>query len=303
MTPIQKAFLSLEGLSVGDAFGQMFFMPDDEASRNINAKVLPNSPWYLTDDTIMSIGVIETLEEHDKIDPDFLASRFATNYTRNPRRGYGGMAHHILQAFVKGEDWRTVAPSVFDGGGSYGNGAAMRAAPIGAYFAEQPEKIITQAKLSAAVTHSHRDGIAGAVAVAAVAGWIIRNGPVTSEDGIKILEYALECVGPGDTKNGIAKALSLPFSYSIKTAVSVLGNGEMLAASDTVPLALWCVAKHINDYTKALWTTVSALGDRDTTCAIVGSLVALNRGVTIPTEWTAARESLTNWESSDEVWS
>jgi len=304
MTAIQNALISLDGLSVGDAFGQMFFVPDEKAIRNIESRIMPSSPWYLTDDTIMSIGVIETLEKHGKIDPDFLASRFASNYTRNPRRGYGGMAHHILQALVKGENWRTVAPAVFDGSGSYGNGAAMRAAPIGAYFADQPKKLIEQAKSSAAVTHSHQDGIAGAVAVAAVAGWIIRNGPVSSKDGYKILEYAIECVDSGDTKNGIAKALSLPFSYSIKTAVSVLGNGEMLSASDTVPFALWCVARHITDYSDALWTTVSALGDRDTTCAIVGSLVALNHEVTsVPDHWIKSRESLTDWESCDEVWS
>ena len=70
-----------------------------------------------------------------------------------------------------------------------------------------------------------------------------------------------------------------------------------------VPFALWCAARHISDYPEALWTTVSALGDRDTTCAIVGGLVALNSGARgIPTDWLEARESLSDWETSDEKW-
>lgn len=303
MNPLQQARIALEGLSVGDAFGQMFFINEEEAFEMIHAKNAPSGPWYLTDDSIMSLGVLETLETCGEIDPDVLASRFAENYSRNPRRGYGGMAHHILQAFARGEDWRKVAPGVFDGSGSFGNGAAMRAAPLGAYFSSEPELIVSQAERSARVTHSHPDGIAGAVAVASVAGWIVRNAPVSSGEGMRMLRYAFEMTGAGQTKDGIAKALALPFSYSIDTAVSVLGNGHALAAFDTVPIALWFAARHITDFEEALWATVSALGDRDTTCAIVGGLVALNTGVTgIPAIWLEARESLSDWESSDEKW-
>lgn len=303
MNQLQQAKVALEGLSVGDAFGQMFFISEDDALEVVRAKKAPPGPWYLTDDSIMSLGVLETLEACGEIDPDVLAARFAENYIRNPRRGYGGMAHHILQAFARGEDWRKVAPGVFDGSGSFGNGAAMRAAPLGAYFSNDPERVVAQAVRSARVTHSHPDGIAGAVAVASVAGWIVRNSPVSSGDGIRLLEYAFEMTGAGQPRDGIAKALSLPFSYSIDTAVSALGNGHALAAFDTVPIALWCAARHITDFEEALWATVSALGDRDTTCAIVGGLVALNTGVPgIPADWLEARESLSDWESSDEKW-
>jgi len=117
------------------------------------------------------------------------------------------------------------------------------------------------------------------------------------------MKYILDILPDGDTRSGIVKAISLPFSYSIKTAVSVLGNGHQLAAFDTVPLSLWLVARHINEFEEALWETVSALGDRDTTCAIVGGLVALKTGVEgIPPQWLACRESLSEWESSDETW-
>ena len=45
-----------------------------------------------------------------------------------------------------------------------------------------------------------------------------------------------------------------------------------------MPFALWCAARHIDNYEEALWATVSGLGDRDTTCAIVGGVVTLATG-------------------------
>ena len=59
----------------------------------------------------------------------------------------------------------------------------------------------------------------------------------------------------------------------------MLGNGSRITAPDTVPFALWCAARHIDDYAEALWTTVSAGGDNDTNCAIVGGIVVLANGL------------------------
>jgi ADP-ribosylglycohydrolase len=42
-----------------------------------------------------------------------------------------------------------------------------------------------------------------------------------------------------------------------------------------------------------MWSTVSGLGDRDTTCAIVGGIVALSAGrESIPEAWLKAREPI-----------
>ena len=48
MSGIERAWLSLDGLSVGDAFGQRFFMPTDEALRRIARRELPETPWPYT---------------------------------------------------------------------------------------------------------------------------------------------------------------------------------------------------------------------------------------------------------------
>lgn len=51
---------------------------------------------------------------------------------------------------------------LFYGQGSYGNGAAMRVAPLGAYFADDLALATQQARLSAEVTHAHAEGLIGA---------------------------------------------------------------------------------------------------------------------------------------------
>jgi ADP-ribosylglycohydrolase len=76
-------------------------------------------------------------------------------------------------------------------------------------------------------------------------------------------------------------------------AAGILGCGLRVTAPDTVPFALWCAARHLEDYVEALWATVSGLGDRDTTCAMVGGVVALATGrEAIPADWLDAREPL-----------
>jgi len=73
MNSFERAELALEGLSVGDAFGQMFFGKEDIMLTMIECRALPSPPWYLTDDSIMSIGVLETLRERKRVDSDYLA--------------------------------------------------------------------------------------------------------------------------------------------------------------------------------------------------------------------------------------
>jgi len=52
-------------------------------------------------------------------------------------------------------------------------------------------------------------------------------------------------------------------------------------------------ARHLSDYQEAMWTTVSARGDIDTNCAIVGGIVALYVGAEgLPDLWRQAREPL-----------
>jgi ADP-ribosylglycohydrolase len=83
---------------------------------------------------------------------------------------------------------------------------------------------------------------------------------------------------------------------SVMQAVSVLGNGSTVTAQDTVAFTLWCAGEQLGNYEEAMWLTASGMGDVDTTCAIVGGIVAGYVGMEgIPQAWIEAREPLPEW--------
>jgi ADP-ribosylglycohydrolase len=283
MMTIKDALLSLEGLSVGDAFGECFYAYPAEM---IARRELPPGPWRWTDDTQMALSIVAVLREHGRIDQDALMADFARRYQKSPWRGYGAGAARLLRRVGRGADWREEAPALFDGG-SFGNGGAMRAAPIGGFYAGDPKRAAGQALLSAQVTHAHPEGQAGAVAIAAAGAIAAAEG---RPDGEAFIRETLAYIPGGLTRSGVELALEIP-PGDFGTAVQRLGTGAQISAQDTVPFCLWCAAYNLDDYEAALWRTVSGLGDRDTTCAIVGGIVALSsRGV--PEEWVRRREPL-----------
>lgn len=283
MTSLQNANLSLVGLSVGDAFGELFF---SRQPFNITNQDLPKATWRWTDDTHMALSIVETLKVHGHIHQDELATAFAKRFVHEPWRGYAGGAVRLLQQIANGADWRTASPALFNGG-SYGNGGAMRAAPIGGYFFNDLERAATEAGASAEVTHAHPEGQAGAIAVAVAAALAANE---AHPSGRAFLEQVLQFVPEGETKQGIERALNIQ-PDELFQARHVLGTGGLVTAQDTVPFCLWSAAHHLHSYEEALWHTAKGLGDVDTTCAIVGGIVALS-AKEIPQLWLERREPL-----------
>lgn len=277
----QRTLISLAGLSTGDAFGEMFF---SMSPTTIGARKLPPGQWRWTDDTHMALSIVDVLFESGGIDPDALARCFAERYTDQPWRGYGGGARYLLSLLAQGADWRVEAPALF-GTGSYGNGGAMRAAPVGAYFAGDPERAAEEAQLAASVTHAHPEGQAGAIAVAVAAAILRADGPT----GTEFLRQVRTFTPASVISERIEEATRID-SVAREQAARELGTGQQIAAFDTVPYCLWIVAHHAQSFETALWSTVAGLGDRDTTCAIVGGVVAMVEPP--PAEWLERREPL-----------
>lgn len=296
---LSRAALCLQGLSCGDAFGERFFLPDAVATSLIEQRAIPAPPWFFTDDTVMALSILETLAEHREINQDSLARSFAVRY--DPGRGYGSGMHKLLAILRRQHQaWRTEASALFRGEGSYGNGSAMRVGPLGAYFADNAAKIIEQARLSSVLTHTHTEAVAGALAVALATGLACRmkesGQPI---DGYGFLKQIHQHTPESYVRKGIQKAMDLPPEATVEAATARLGNGSGVTAPDTVPFALWCAAGHLNNYEEALWTTVRGLGDRDTTCAIVGGIVVMYAGLEgIPPDWLEHREQVPEWVSS-----
>ncbi|MFI0407809.1 ADP-ribosylglycohydrolase family protein [Actinomadura sp. 3N508] len=275
---------SLVGLSVGDAFGDQFFL---HANRHLTAADVPAPPWEWSDDTEMACSVVDCLHRYGRIDQDALATSFATRMDIGRR--YGAGALELLERVRDGHPWRIASAESFGGNGSFGNGAAMRVAPLGAYYSGDPARAAGEAMLQAEITHSHAEGIAGAIAVAVAA---------SIGDAGTMIEAALDHVPGTYVRRGLERARTLE-KATHEQAARTLGNGSRITAQDTVPFALWAAARYLDDYSAGVRACVAVGGDMDTTAAIVGGIIAAHTGTDgIPSEWLDFREPLPGWLES-----
>jgi ADP-ribosylglycohydrolase len=303
MEPIEAARVSLLGLAVGDAFGAMLEdYGGDLARRAAKRLISMKRPWRWTDDTAMALSIVEQLERCGAIEPDALGAAFAHRFVREPGRGYGAGAATLLARVAAGGSSREEAAALFGGQGSYGNGAAMRAAPNGAFFAPDLPRVRDEALLSAAPTHAHPDGAAGAVAVA-IAAALARTGAVARGE---LLAEVARWTPESRVRDKLRRAAALGLGFDVQLAGEELGTGSNISAHDTVPFGIWVAARHLDSYEDALWTVTAHPGlalsisgttfsavDRDTLGAIVGGIVACATGPGgIPLLWREATESL-----------
>ena len=224
------------GAIIGDIVGSIY-----EADP-IKTKDFPlfHPAATFTDDTVCTLAVADCLVSGG----DF--ARYLRGYVRSyPDRGYGQM--FLEWAFADG------APAY----GSWGNGAAMRVAPI-AYAANTLDAAIDLARQSASVSHDHPEAIKGAQAV--VAGVFM----------------ALS----GESAPTIRHRISDKFEYDLSPSVDAIRPTYSFDVScqGTVPQAIIC-ALDAEDFEDALRNAISLGGDADTLACIAGSLAEVLYGI------------------------
>ncbi len=285
-TQHQLAFQCLRSLSIGDAFGESFFGETELMLEHIRQRTIPDTSWEFTDDTIMSIAIYQQLVQHDGIQQDELAALFVKNHDIDPMRGYGAGARKMLREISEGQNWKDLAENAFEGMGSKGNGSAMRAGPIGAYFHDDLARVKRECILSATVTHTHQEAVNGAIAVgiatALATKYSLGKQNIQPSSFIEeIMSHLEHCT----VRSRLHRSVSMHRDTHTDTLRKLLGNGSQIMAEDTVPFAIWCAAHYLDDFEKAMWKSVSVLGDRDTIAAIVGSIVGMFSYASIPSKW------------------
>ncbi|WP_144281308.1 ADP-ribosylglycohydrolase family protein [Chryseobacterium echinoideorum] len=287
---------SLMGISIGDAFGESFFGEENIIGTYIDQRIIPESTLDFTDDTIMAIAIFKSLEKFGKINQDFLAEEFTKNYYLDINRGYGPSMHQYFRTVKNGENWKEVSYSKFEGQGSMGNGGAMRASVIGAYFYDDFAKLKLNAEFSCEVTHANKEAIEGTKAIALAAAFSVQEKlgliKLNQQEFIQKIQDELN---DSDMKSKLNKALYLEGNPSIELLVKTLGSGIKMTAQDTVPIVIWMLSRYRNHFEECLWNTVSALGDRDTNCAMAGGVSILCCNENTTPNWI---EDVEKWNNS-----
>ncbi len=255
----------LLGLALGDALGGKFEAQSADAIRARFPTVAhliayPQEEIWYTDDTQMAIGVAETLVAHGQIIEQRLCEAFVANYV--PSRGYGRRARAILEAMEEGRDHKQIAEQYFPGG-SFGNGAAMRVAPVGLFFRDDHRLLWQQARASAQPTHLHPLGIEGAQLLALAVAICSRMEHFDREQFFAQLDSACESE-PYRSKIAGARGVQAP--------AELAGLGNQIEALHSVPTAIASFALTPESFPETIGNVIFLGGDTDTLAAMAGAL-------------------------------
>ncbi|MCK4793281.1 MAG: ADP-ribosylglycohydrolase family protein [Desulfobacteraceae bacterium] len=240
-----------------------------------------------TDDTQMMIGILETLAEKRGFDPAICARRFRENF--DPWRGYGRRIFGVMERIRQGMPWDQV------GTDSFGNGAAMRIAPIGCLYYSDLEVLKENAILSARITHKHPEGLAGAVAQATAVALALRYG--LSNEPLEPLDF-LDRISAQviDIDKRFAESVvqikSIPKGPVLEVIEAISGQYRLdLRAIESVPAAIGAFAL-TDTFREAVVLAVNLGRDTDTLGAMAGAIAGAFYGYgRIPEEWLNSLEN------------
>jgi len=274
---------ALIGSAVGDALGAPVegYSMEKVCSVYSEGKRWKMSYGRYTDDTEMMIGVAESLIKNKGFNGADMARTFIQNY--DAQRGYGPGSKEALKRIREGESWEEASGKLFGGKGSYGNGAAMRIAPVGLFYYDNTDALREVAHKSSNITHSHELGKEGAALQAFAIALAVRG----QKEGM--LFDLKEFVQHDVYKEKIRKIeVLLNKDVTKKEIISELGNGE--AAFNSVPTAIYSFLR-FDHFEDSVTYAVSLGGDTDTIGAMTGAISGAYYGEgAIPNEWVEKLE-------------
>jgi poly(ADP-ribose) glycohydrolase ARH3 len=223
-----------------------------------------------TDDTQMSMGLAESLVEKGGLDCGHLAGVWARGL--EVLRGYGPSTRRILAAVRAGRPWQEAGREIFPQG-SFGNGAAMRSAPIGLFYHDDPKALEDAASRSAAITHAHPLGIEGSALMARAAALAL----APDWEPKRFLESLLAGARAEEYRGRLRQAQAwLGEAPSASEVRRVLGSSVRAHESAVTAVHVFC--RHPGDFGAMTEYSLSLGGDTDTILSMAGGLFGAKNG-------------------------
>lgn len=235
---------------IGAIIGDIIGSPYEFDQNNIKTTKFPlfSKKSHFTDDTVMTLAVARALmdgfvdEERTRQLLIYNLQHYGRKY---PNAGYGGMFGRWIYEKNPEPYW------------SFGNGSAMRVAPV-AWLYDGLEIIERYAAITAEITHDHPEGIKGAQAIAA----------------------AIYLARRGYSKDYIRKYISDKYEYNLNRTCDDIRPTyhHVESCQETVPEALTAFFEG-NSFEEVIRLAVSLGGDSDTLTAIAGSVAEAYYGI------------------------
>jgi len=275
---------SLLGTMTGDSLGSQVEASSLGSLRHRypdESALLALSPGPYGAATEMTAAVATSLARFPEFNPADLAAELARMATSARRYGYGTMA--AIERLRAGASWKTAAATE-SGRTSFGNGAAVRSAPIALLYAHDAETVRWIAEEAAGITHRHALAGEGAVLQAAAVGIAALNAGRPVDPASFLLAVGAEA-GMREFRSRYESAARL-VERDAKTqhVVEVLGNGR--AALGSVVTAAYCFARHADDFERAIAAALALGGSASSIAAMTGAISGARLGAkAIPVRW------------------
>ncbi|XP_072890651.1 ADP-ribosylhydrolase ARH3 [Hemitrygon akajei] len=254
-----------------------------------------------SDDTAMTRCVAQSLISKQDFDEVDMAKRFAEEYKVQPHRGYGSGVVRVFKKLLSPNcnDVFKPAREQFKGKGSYGNGGAMRIAPIALAYPDIHD-VIKFAKKNAEVTHASSLGYNGAI-LQALAVHHALQGELKEDKYLDHLIGEMQLIEDDEKSRSDAKEFQdFPFcsrlrkmkeflsrtNVSKEEVIRELGNG--IAAFESVPTAIYSFLRCINPdpeipekyngLERTIIYSISLGGDTDTIATMAGAIAGAYYG-------------------------
>jgi poly(ADP-ribose) glycohydrolase ARH3 len=237
-----------------------------------------------TDDTEMMIATAESLIASKGFDGKNMAQYFLNNFHSD--RGYGPGTIKAFSLIKSGILWDSTGGMIFDGG-SFGNGAAMRIAPIGLFYYDDQRLLRRIAGDASRITHAHLLGMEGAI----LQSYTVSQAILMSEHDTfnihqflqKLIDFIIPEAEAYRTKLERAETL-LTINADQGTVAEQLGHDS--TALNSVPTAIYCFLSHLDSFEEALVYAVGLGGDTDTIASMTGAISGAYHGKKcIPSRW------------------
>ena len=281
---LKSKFLgALVGTGIGDSLGAPFEGCYEVKPEKIEAIAESQEVLTYTDDTHMMIGVAESLIKNRGFDGEDMAHTFIKNYELEPFRGYGPGPPRIFRLIRAGAAWDEVAQGLYNSG-SYGNGSAMRIAPIGVFYHDNPAMLREVACKSSQITHAHQLGKEGAALQVYAIALVTNLEPGLAFNRGDFLAKLLSYVAGGVYQEKLNRVEALLNRPDKDRVITELGNG--IEAFNSVPTAIYSFLSQPHSFAQAILYAISLGGDTDTIGAMTGAISGAYLGFeSIPSQW------------------
>lgn len=276
----------LLGLAIGDALGMPFeglpswvvgpVLDEIQGFHESSHRGLGAGQW--TDDTQMTLCLTRSLVRRGRAEPEDIAREYLGWFQSRDVRGIGATTRNAMSRLEAGAGWQESGA-----GGEYaaGNGAAMRAAPLGLLYHGDLEALREACALDAEITHKNAEAVAGSRAVAFLVARLVAG----AVPGKELLEEMIQFVVGSRVGENLNRSLELlGRGANPQQASEALGVGAYVV--ETVAWSAFCFFHAPDDFPRAVLAAVRGGGDSDTAGAITGALSGARVGVAgIPMAW------------------